>query len=99
PRLHAHRFGEWFASLLSRRRHQPEQRAPIYHATAREMTSVTVAQPNLVRAYQDKTHFIDPAAPSPSEHLQNFVGLQRLLLIIAPIRFSGAAVEGRRNSA
>ena len=58
------------------------------------MAGITVAHANLVGRDEHEPHFVDAAPAGPTEHLEDFVGLERLLDVIAAV-----GVAGERDAA
>src|SRR5438477_3784512 len=52
------------------------------------MRRIPFAQSNLIRADDDVANFIDSTPTGTAKHLENFVRSERMLYVIAPIRFS-----------
>ena len=58
------------------------------------MAGITVAHANLVGRDEHEAHLVDAAPAGPAEHLEDFVGLERLLDVIAAV-----GVAGERDAA
>jgi len=87
--LNSDGFEERRPSLLGCRAHDAQERAPIHHPVARQMSGVGVEQTDFVRCHQHETCLVDAPSPGASEHLEDFVGLERVFEFIAPVRFAG----------
>src|SRR5581483_3169231 len=90
-------FAERIALMLSGGGHETEQRAPIDRPAAGEVAGMRVEQADFVRADEDETGFIEPAAPGAAEHLKDFVGAQRLFQLITAVRSGGESHATQRK--
>ena len=98
--LHADRGAEGIDALLGRHRHDAQQRTPVHHPAAREMTGVGVEQPDLVGGDHHIAGLVEPASAGPAEHLQDLVGPQRLFGGVTPVGFARQrdAAQGEVNA-
>ena len=89
PFLGAHGLAEGVAAMLGGGGHDAEQGGPVHRAAAREVARVGVQQAQLVGGDQHEAGFVQAPAAGAAEHLQQLVGLEQLLGLVAAIGFAG----------
>ena len=95
--LDADGFGERVAATLGGGVHEGEQGAPIHRAAAGEMAGAGVEEAEFVGGDEDEAGFVEAAAAGAAEHLEDFVGLERLFDVVAAIGSGGEgdAAQGK----
>ena len=87
--LGADGLAEGVAALLGGDGHQAEKGGPIHRAAAREVARVGVEQAQFVGRDQHVAGFVQAATAGAAEHLQQLIGFEQLLGLVAAIGFGG----------
>ena len=85
PLLDAHGFLEGTPPQDRRGVHEAEQRVPVDHAAARQPRGPAVGQAQAVLRDEHVAAFVQPTPPRTSEHLEDLVGLDGVLDVVAPV--------------
>ena len=89
PFLGADGFAEGIAAMLGGGGHDAKQGGPIHRAVAREVTRVGIQQAQFVGRDQHVAGFVQAPAAGAAEHLQQLVGFEQLLRLVAAIGLAG----------
>ena len=87
--LGADGFGERVAATLGGGGHDGEKRAPIHRAATGKVRGSGVEEAKFVGGDEHEAGFVEAAASGAAEHLEDFVGFERLLDLVAAIRRGG----------
>ena len=89
PLLHPRGLKKRVTALFRGGVHDTEERVPIDQSAPGQVSGTGVEQTKLIGADENKTGFVETAAPGAAEHLENLIGAEQLVQVIATVRIAG----------